>query len=86
MSISLEIAWELLKMSLKLPGASELIACDQTTNRPLTEPMMTKLTHWPLRCGCNVELMIFKLLSKIDIFNISCQIALKQIIQNLTND
>ena len=37
------------------------------------------------RCGCNNKLMIFKLMSRIDIWSISCEIALRWMPQDLIN-
>ena len=34
-------------------------------------------THQPGRCSCNLELVIFKLISRIDILSIPCEIVLK---------
>ena len=40
----------------------------------------------PERCDCNFELVIFKLISKIDILGISCEIALRWMLEDLTDD
>ena len=40
----------------------------------------------PDRCRCSLKLVIFKLMARIDIFNISCEIALRQMPQNRTDD
>ena len=39
----------------------------------------------PVRCGCNLKLVIFKLRSMIDVFCISCEIILRWMPQDLTN-
>ena len=38
------------------------------------------------RCGCNLELIIFKLISRIDILHISYEIALRWMPQHLIDD
>ena len=40
----------------------------------------------PGRCGCNVKLVIFKLIPRIDALSISCEIALMWMPQDLTDD
>ena len=40
----------------------------------------------PGRCGCNLKLVIFKLTSRVYILNISCEIALRWMPQDLTGD
>ena len=40
----------------------------------------------PERCGCNLKLVIFKLLSRIDILTSSCEIALLGMPQDLIDD
>ena len=44
--------------------------------------------HWwvPGRCGCYLKLAIFKLLSRIDILGISCDMALRWMPQDLADD
>ena len=37
------------------------------------------------RCGCYLKLAIIKLISRIDMLNISCAIALRRILQDLTD-
>ena len=46
------------------------------------------LTHCPCRYGCNLKLtlVIFKLISRIDILSLSCEIALRWMPQDLTDD
>ena len=39
----------------------------------------------PGRCGCNFKLVIFKLIPKIVMFRISCEIALRWIPEDLVN-
>ena len=38
------------------------------------------------RCGCNIKLVIFKFMSRIDILSISCDIELSWMPQDLTDD
>ena len=38
------------------------------------------------RCSCNLKLITFKLISRMDILNVSCEIALKWMSQDLTDD
>ena len=46
---------------------------------------LNALTHWPRRCGCNLELVICKSISRIEILGISCEIALRWIPQDLVD-
>ena len=72
-----------------IPALVQIMAWCRPGNKPLSEPMMASLlTHiwvtqpqWvnlldPGGCGCNLEWIIFKLISMIEILNISCEIAL----------
>ena len=38
------------------------------------------------RCSCNIRLITFKLISRIDILSVSCEIGLKWMPQDLTDD
>ena len=40
----------------------------------------------PGRCRCNLKLVIFKLMSRVDILSISCEIALRWMPQDITDD
>ena len=40
----------------------------------------------PGKCCCNLELVIYKLISRIDIMNISCEIAVRLMPQDPTDD
>ena len=40
----------------------------------------------PGKCGCNIKLLIFETISNIDILNISAEIALTEMPQDLTGD
>ena len=40
----------------------------------------------PGRCGCNLKLVIFKHTSRVDILSISCEIALRWMPQDFTDD
>ena len=40
----------------------------------------------PEKCGCNLKLVVFKLISTLDIFSIPCEIALGWMPQGLTDD
>ena len=45
------------------------------------------ITHWaPGRYSCNFKLVIFKLISRIDILSICCEIALGRLPKDLTDD
>ena len=70
----------------------------QVKSHYLNQLWSSSLTHvcvpWPQwvcslspdRCRCSLNLVIFKLMARIDIFNISCEIALRQMPQNRTDD
>ena len=51
----------------------------------VTRPQWVKSLA-PGRCGCNIVLVIFKLISMIDILSISCKITLMWMLQGLTDD
>ena len=44
------------------------------------------LTHWSLEDVTNFRLIIFKLISMINILSILCEIVLRWMTQNLTDD
>ena len=44
------------------------------------------MTEIPGRCSCNIQLVIFKHTSRIDIFSISCEIALRWMPQDLDDN
>ena len=48
--------------------------------------LVIQLTLVPERCGCNLELVIFKFTSKVDILSISCELALRWMPQDFTDD
>ena len=71
-------------------------------DKPLSEPMevsvyvslgLNEITQRPRlnslvpgRCGCNLKLVIFKLTSRLDILSISCEIALRWMPKDFTDD
>ena len=81
-----------------VPVMDQFLACFQTRDKSLSEPMMTQfsyvyiphrvLTHWPLG-DLNKNLdryVIFKLISVTDGRGISCKIALRWMPLDLTDD
>ena len=82
-----------------IPALVQIMAWRRPGDKPLSEPMMVSLpTHicvtrpqWvnslsPGTYGCNLKLVIFKLKSRTDILSISCEIALRWMPQDLTDE
>ena len=82
-----------------IPALVQIMAWRRPGDKPLSEPMMVSvLTHicvtrpqWvnsvaPGRCCCNFKWVIFKVISMIDIWSISCNIALSWMPQDLADD
>ena len=81
------------------PALVQIMAWHQLSDKPLSEPMMivllrhicVTLPQWvnplaPGRCGCNLELVIFKFISRRGILRIACKIAFRWMPLDLTDD
>ena len=98
----LKFHWSLflrVQLTISQPALVQIMAWRRPGDKPLSGPMMVRLpTHicvtrpqWvnsftPGKCGFHLKLAIFKLISRRDIFGISCEIELRQMPQNLTNE
>ena len=60
-----------------------ILANDGLEHRRISASLhLNELTHW--RCGCDIRLVNFYLISRINILNISCEIALGWMPQDFT--
>ena len=98
----LKFHWSLflrVQLTISQSALVQIMAWRRPGDKPLSGPMMVRLpTHicvtrpqWvnsftPGKCGFHLKLAIFKLISRRDIFGISCEIVLRQMPQNLTNE
>ena len=77
----------ILKKAVKLNHSLTLIkVAPQSLHCHLKNHHVMLNSLVPGRCRCNLKLVIFKLTSRVAIFSISCEIALRWMPQDFTDD